>query len=226
MSVPSQTDVQAYLAAHQLEAIVEEAVNDAVLKMAKDPYRHIGEILMRHSLKHGSGGGGDRNSKRRVSIGSVPMPADVRRVSMSAEVHEQLGSKKTSFPPGAPPAQPLEKAGETLPREYKRADQVSIRPEVQEALKQFFEKLDQNHDGTVTKEEAIAFWGKNFAKVNTKSMFNEVDEDGNEEISWDEFLEFWKNVVGSGYDQDDILEEVQMMLEGGSWVDFDDGRTT
>ena len=70
------------------------------------------------------------------------------------------------------------------------------------------------------------FWGKNFAKVNANSMFNEVDENGDEAISWDEFLAFWKNVVGSGYSQDDILEEVQMMLEGGSWVDFDDGRTT
>ena len=57
-------------------------------------------------------------------------------------------------------------------------------------------------------------------------MFNEVDENGDEAISWDEFLAFWKNVVGSGYSQDDILEEAQMMLEGGSWVDFDDGRTT
>ena len=43
---------------------------------------------------------------------------------------------------------------------------------------------------------------------------------------WQEFHEFWKNVIGSGYAQDDILEEVEMMLEGGSWVDFDDGRTT
>ena len=43
---------------------------------------------------------------------------------------------------------------------------------------------------------------------------------------WQEFYEFWKNVIGSGYAQDDILEEVEMMLEGGSWVDFDDGRTT
>ena len=43
---------------------------------------------------------------------------------------------------------------------------------------------------------------------------------------WQEFIAFWKNVVGSGYAQDDILEEVEMMLEGGSWVDFDDGRTT
>ena len=42
----------------------------------------------------------------------------------------------------------------------------------------------------------------------------------------EEFLAFWKNVVGSGYSQEDILEEVQMMIDGGSWVDFDDGRTT
>lgn len=57
-------------------------------------------------------------------------------------------------------------------------------------------------------------------------MFNEVDEDKNGGISWDEFLAFWKNVVGSGYPEEDLVEEVGMMLEGGSWVDFNDGRTT
>ena len=57
-------------------------------------------------------------------------------------------------------------------------------------------------------------------------MFNEVDEDGNGEVSWDEFLAFWQNVVASGYSQEDLEEEVQMMIEGGSWVDFNDGRTT
>ena len=29
----------------------------------------------------------------------------------------------------------------------------------------FFDKMDTNGDGSVTKEEAIAFWGSNFAKV-------------------------------------------------------------
>jgi hypothetical protein len=57
-------------------------------------------------------------------------------------------------------------------------------------------------------------------------MFNEVDENGDEAISWDEFYAFWQNVVGSGYDEEELCEEVEMMLEGGSWVDFDDGRTT
>ena len=63
-------------------------------------------------------------------------------------------------------------------------------------------------------------------QVNAKAMFNEVDEDKNGGISWDEFLAFWKNVVGSGYPEEDLVEEVGMMLEGGSWVDFNDGRTT
>ena len=49
----------------------------------------------------------------------------------------------------------------------------------------------------VSKSEAVKFWGKNFAKVNAQSMFNEVDEDGNGNISWAEFLAFWKNVVAS-----------------------------
>ena len=63
-------------------------------------------------------------------------------------------------------------------------------------------------------------------QVNAKSMFNEVDEDASNTITWDEFLKFWQNVVGSGYPQEDVEEEVDMMLEGGSWVDFNDGRTT
>ena len=49
---------------------------------------------------------------------------------------------------------------------------------------------------------------------------------GNESISWDEFRKFWQNVIGSGYPAEDISEEVDMMLAGGSWVDFNDGRTT
>ena len=79
----------------------------------------------------------------------------------------------------------------------------------------------------MTKEEAIKFWGKNFAKVNAQSMFNEVDEDGNGSIAYDEWIEFWRNVMGTGtYETEDVMEELESMMEGGAWVDFDDGRTT
>ena len=57
-------------------------------------------------------------------------------------------------------------------------------------------------------------------------MFIVVDEDGDGSVTWDEFFAFWKNVLGSGYSEEDLIEEVDMMMEGGAWVDFDDGRTT
>ncbi len=32
-------------------------------------------------------------------------------------------------------------------------------------------------------------------------------------------------MAANGYSQEDLEEEVLMMMEGGYWVDFDDGRT-
>eukprot|EP00965_Chrysotila_dentata_P084090 2775554-Pleurochrysis_carterae.AAC.1 len=88
-------------------------------------------------------------------------------------------------------------------------------------------------DGFVTRAHCVSARAKRCScccpppvQVNATSMFNEVDENGDNSVTWVEFLAFWKNVVGSGYDPDDIKEEVEMMLDGGSWVDFDDGRTT
>ena len=78
----------------------------------------------------------------------------------------------------------------------------------------------------VTKDEATKFF-KNFAKVNAQAMFNEVDEDGNGSIAYDEWIEFWRNVMGTGtYETEDVMEELESMMEGGAWVDWNDGRTT
>eukprot|EP00966_Prymnesium_polylepis_P000984 22221-Prymnesium_polylepis.2 len=45
-------------------------------------------------------------------------------------------------------------------------------------------------------------------------------------ITFDEWISFWVNVLAHGYDCDDLEEEVEMLLEGNSWVDFNDGRST
>ena len=93
--------------------------------------------------------------------------------------------------------------------------EVQASEELTGKLKAFFTKMDFDGDGSVTKEEAIKFWGKNFAKVNAQSMFNEVDEDGDGSVTWDEFFAFWKNVLGSGYSEEDLIEEVGMMMREG-----------
>ena len=116
-------------------------------------------------------------------------------------------------------------AGAEPSREYTSGDAKLSEP-LEAKIKEFFDKMDFDKDGQVTKDEAIKHWGKNFAKVNATSMFNEVDEDGNASVSWDEFRAFFSNVVASGYSEEDLTEEVDMMINGDSWVDFDDGRTT
>ena len=45
-------------------------------------------------------------------------------------------------------------------------------------------------------------------------MFNEVDADGNNSISWEEFFAFWKNVVGSGYSEDDLVSILNRIVLG------------
>jgi len=215
VAVPTPDEVTSYLTAHSLESTIEEAVNDAVLKQVKNPCRHIAEILLKKSAELGEEG----SEARRVSLdgpeaaGSTDKRAAFSGVEIAAYAKTGEMASATA-------------GDEQLNREYKKADNVDMRPELLTKLRVFFDKMDGDNNGEVSKEEAVAFWGTNFAKVNAKSMFNEVDEDGSNTITWDEFLKFWQNVVGSGYPQEDVEEEVDMMLEGGSWVDFNDGRTT
>ena len=213
---PSAQQVQAYLAAYQIESVVEEAINDAVLKQVKDPFGHISQLLMNHSLK---------------TAGSTTDRKNSRRVSLSMETYQQTQQKKEmiKIAPGEDEAERASKAGPLTGEELERAmpkKEVQASEELTGKLKAFFTKMDFDGDGSVTKEEAIKFWGTNFAKVNAQSMFNEGDEDGDGSVTWDEFFAFWKNVLGSGYSEEDLIEEVDMMMEGGAWVDFDDGRTT
>ena len=93
-------------------------------------------------------------------------------------------------------------------------------------LTAFFQKLDVDNDKSITKEEAISHWGKNFAKINAGAMFNEVDVDGDGKVTIDEWFEFWQNVLRHGYTSEEVEEELDELIEGGSWVDFNDGRNT
>jgi Ca2+-binding EF-hand superfamily protein len=91
-------------------------------------------------------------------------------------------------------------------------------------LEELFSKMDLDGNKEITLDEAIKFWGTNFAKVNANAMFNEVDTDGTKTITKTKFLAFWEQVKKSGYSDEDILSELDSMLEHGSWVDWKDSR--
>jgi len=70
-------------------------------------------------------------------------------------------------------------------------------PALHTKLKELFTSMDTNGDGDLEKSEAVAFWGRNFAKENAGAMFNEVDTDNSELITFDEWMDFWNNVLAT-----------------------------
>eukprot|EP00930_Biecheleria_cincta_P085329 TRINITY_DN74722_c0_g1_i1.p1 TRINITY_DN74722_c0_g1~~TRINITY_DN74722_c0_g1_i1.p1 ORF type:complete len:132 (+),score=36.73 TRINITY_DN74722_c0_g1_i1:75-470(+) len=99
-------------------------------------------------------------------------------------------------------------------------------PSTVSRLQVFFARMDIDGNNEITRDEAVQFWGKNFAKVNANAMFAEVDEDKDSSITLKEFMGFWQQVKDSGYTDQDILEEIEAMLDGGAWVDWKDTRST
>lgn len=62
-------------------------------------------------------------------------------------------------------------------------------------------------------------------KISSCAMFSEVDENGDGEILPSEWRNFWEQVRGNGYSEEDIAEELQQLMRGGVWVDFLDDRS-
>ena len=169
VAVPAPEQVTQYLAAHSLEAAIEAAVNDAVLKQVKNPLRHVAEILLKKS--EAAGEEGPPLERRKVSLDGPKASASTAAKGKAVFAPVEVSSIKESDSGNA-------KSGDELTREFKTTDSVNLKPELEGKLKAFFDKMDEDKNGEVTKQEAIAFWGSNFAKVNAQSMFNEVDENG------------------------------------------------
>jgi len=91
---------------------------------------------------------------------------------------------------------------------------------------ELFRKMDTDGSLRLTREKARKFFTGGFVKVSADAMFNEIDVDGSMVITADEWMQFWVGVKSSGYKEKEILEELEILLEGGAWRDWRDGRTT
>lgn len=103
------------------------------------------------------------------------------------------------------------------------AEPAMISDEVTAKLEEMFARIDVDKSNTITKEEAMKFF-TSFSKVNTKAFFDEVDDDHNGLIAKDEFMGFWQQVRNSGYQNEEILEELEDLVKGGAWVNWEDGK--
>lgn len=76
---------------------------------------------------------------------------------------------------------------------------------------------DPNH--VITHRRAVHFFKGNFRCMSADEMFNHVGcSDG--AITPEEFMAFWLQVRASGYKDRDILEEIDELMDGAAWVEW------
>ena len=81
-----------------------------------------------------------------------------------------------------------------------------------------FNAMDSNHDGMISKEEVLEWWKNNYAKLNARNLFGQLDKDENNEISFDEWMAYWSTFKNKGYSDSDIADELEFLKEKGPWA--------
>jgi len=73
-----------------------------------------------------------------------------------------------------------------------------------------FQIFDKDGNKTIDRTEAQKHWSTvRFGKISANEFFNTVDFNGDGEIAYDEFVEFWEIVKGTGHSEEEIKEEVR-----------------
>ena len=80
---------------------------------------------------------------------------------------------------------------------------------MKQAVQEVFSIFDKDGNKTIDRSEAQKHWSTvRFGKISANEFFNTVDFNGDGQIQFDEFVEFWEIVKGSGHTEEDIMEEV------------------
>lgn len=86
-----------------------------------------------------------------------------------------------------------------------------LSPELKQIVDDVFKIFDKDGNKTIDRAEAQKHWKEvNFGKLSANEFFNTVDFNGDGQIQFDEFVEFWEIVKGSGHTEDEIMEEVRL----------------
>ena len=84
-----------------------------------------------------------------------------------------------------------------------------LTPELKQIVAEVFQIFDKDGSKTIDRAEAQKHWAQvRFGKVSANEFFNTVDFNNDGQVAFDEFVEFWEIVKGSGHTEEEIKEEV------------------
>jgi Ca2+-binding EF-hand superfamily protein len=85
---------------------------------------------------------------------------------------------------------------------------LQLPPSLNKKIISLFEKIDTDGSKTIDKSETLAFWSKNFPKLNSNELFDQVDKNNDGSIQLAEWVEFWTLVLNSGHSAEELESEV------------------
>ena len=89
-------------------------------------------------------------------------------------------------------------------------------------VNQVFGIFDVDGSQAIDKNEAVKHWKSAFGKISAREFFDQVDIDNDGEITLEEFQRFWQAVKAAGHTEQEILNELNSIEQGESWVGFND----
>ena len=92
--------------------------------------------------------------------------------------------------------------------------------ECQAKVNEVFGIFDVDSSNAIDKTEAVKHWKSTFGRISAKEFFAQVDVNNDGEISSEEFIQFWQAVKGAGHSEEEIMEELENIKSGESWVGF------
>lgn len=103
------------------------------------------------------------------------------------------------------------------------ATRAGLSGTISEKVEALYSRMDLDGNRRLTKDEAHKFFRK-FPEISTNAMFDEVDTDRDGAITLVEFKRFWEQVLCNGYDEEELLSELDDLVEGNAWVNYADDR--
>ena len=84
--------------------------------------------------------------------------------------------------------------------------------------REIFTLIDSDQNQIITESEVLDWWKNNFAKINARNFFKDLDRDSSNGISLDEWLGYWQKFKDLGNSEEDITEELEFLKEKGPWA--------
>ena len=91
---------------------------------------------------------------------------------------------------------------------------------VEEKAIAVFRIFDTDASKEIDKNEALNHWKSKFGKLSAQEFFNQVDVNGDGQVTEEEFLNFWRQAKASGISEEEILEELENIEKGETWAGF------